>query len=61
MRISDIFVLSSSYDYGDCGECNNDFRGRDDPNYFTGLEEARNNNYRKYDDETDSILGILSS
>ncbi len=60
MRISNIFVLSSGYDYGDCGSsCNNDFRGRDDPNYFTGLEESRNNNYRKYDDETDSILGIL--
>lgn len=60
MRISDIFVLSSGYDYGDCGGgCNNDFRGRDDPNYFTGLEESRNNNYREYDDETDSILGIL--
>ncbi|MGH3972427.1 MAG: hypothetical protein ACRDS9_03750 [Pseudonocardiaceae bacterium] len=60
MRISAIFAQASSYDYGDCGgSCNSDFRGRDDPNYFTGLEESRNNNYRTYDDETDSILGIL--
>lgn len=56
MRILDIFGQSYFRDYGNCGRgCDNDFRGRDDPNYFTGLQEARNNNYRQYDDETDLL------
>jgi hypothetical protein len=59
MRIADIFGHSYFRDYGDCGpHCDNDFRGRDDPNYFTGLQEARSDNYRQYDDETD-LLGLF--
>ena len=56
MRISDIFGQGNSYDYGNCGRgCDNDFRGRGDPNYFTGIQDTRNNNYRRYDDETDFL------
>lgn len=60
MRISNIFALSGSYGNGDCGGgCDNDFRGKDDPNYFTGLDESRETDYRQYDDSTDGLLRIL--
>lgn len=60
MRISAIFAQSGSYGYGDCGgRCDNDFRGKNDPDYFTGLDESRNNDYRQYDDETDGLLKIF--
>ncbi len=59
MRISDIFAQGTSRDFGDCGRgCDNDFRGRGDADYFTGLRETRNGDYRRYDEETD-LLGIL--
>ena len=59
MRITDILGIfgdRSNRDYGNCGpHCDNDFRGRDNPNYFTGLQESRSDNYRQYDDETDLL------
>ncbi|MGH3900954.1 MAG: hypothetical protein ACRDTA_22465 [Pseudonocardiaceae bacterium] len=59
MRISEIFAQGGGYGYGGGSDSgyydNNDFRGRGDADYFTGLRETRNGDYRRYDDETDLL------
>ncbi len=62
MRISAIFAQAgSSRSNGGCSSCDNDFRGKNDPDYFTGIEEARNEDYRQYDDSTDGLLEAFGS
>jgi hypothetical protein len=60
MKVSGIFAQSGgyggsyndrlSYDYAGCG-----YGGPSDADYYTGLRESRNGNYRYYDKETDLI------